>query len=246
MPIKFSVPLVLVVFRLTPLGEPPSPRAAHVAAAVGTMVVIQVSYSINCLLILLTGFLRYNALFHIIESVKSNWTTLKKILIIMWNVQGGIGPTGLSDEDLHVLDLTQQRPRWHRLHSNIIDYLQLCHEISTCRCFSNILEYRVIVQGHGPGPRYGHVMAFVGQRFLLLIAGNDGTIILFVHVEADVLVPKVSLHTSYLVRPFMKYFIMPGRCSLADVWVLDTAAKPYVWRKLEPEGEGPPPCMWVS
>lgn len=30
-------------------------------------------------------------------------------------MQGGIGPAGLSAEDLHVLDLTQQRPRWHRL-----------------------------------------------------------------------------------------------------------------------------------
>ncbi|KAK1263203.1 hypothetical protein QJS04_geneDACA009371 [Acorus gramineus] len=113
--------------RLTPLGEPPSPRAAHVATAVGTMVVIQ----------------------------------------------GGIGPAGLSAEDLHVLDLTQPRPRWHR----------------------------VVVQGPGPGPRYGHVMALVGQRFLLAIGGNDGK------------------------RP------------LADVWALDTAAKPYEWRKLEPEGE---------
>ena len=28
--------------------------------------------------------------------------------------QGGIGPSGLSTEDLHVLDLTQPRPRWHR------------------------------------------------------------------------------------------------------------------------------------
>ncbi|KAH0457876.1 hypothetical protein IEQ34_013191 [Dendrobium chrysotoxum] len=119
--------------RLTPNGEPPSPRAAHVATAVGTMVVIQ----------------------------------------------GGIGPAGLSAEDLHVLDLTQQRSRWHR----------------------------VVVQGPGPGPRYGHVMALVGQRFLLCIGGNDGK------------------------RP------------LADVWALDTAAKPYEWRKLEPEGEGPPPCM---
>ncbi|AQK41774.1 Serine/threonine-protein phosphatase BSL1 [Zea mays] len=116
---------------LTPLGEPPSPRAAHVATAVGTMVVIQ----------------------------------------------GGIGPAGLSAEDLHVLDLKPQRPRWHR----------------------------VMVQG--PGPWYGHVMALVGQRFLLTIGGNDGK------------------------RP------------LADVWALDTAAKPYEWRKLEPEGEGPPPCM---
>ncbi|OAY63730.1 Serine/threonine-protein phosphatase BSL, partial [Ananas comosus] len=84
--------------------------------------------------------------------------------------------------DLHVLDLTQQRPRWHR----------------------------VVVQGPGPGPRYGHVMALVGQRFLLAIGGNDGK------------------------RP------------LADVWALDTAAKPYEWRKLEPEGEGPPPCMYAT
>lgn len=122
--------------RINPLGEPPTPRAAHVATAVGTMVVIQ----------------------------------------------GGIGPAGLSAEDLHVLDLTQQRPRWHR----------------------------VVVQGPGPGPRYGHVMALVGQRYLMAIGGNDGK------------------------RP------------LADVWALDTAAKPYEWRKLEPEGEGPPPCMYAT
>ncbi|KAM7496998.1 hypothetical protein LguiA_021412 [Lonicera macranthoides] len=122
--------------RITPFGEPPTPRAAHVATAVGTMVVIQ----------------------------------------------GGIGPAGLSAEDLHVLDLTQQRPRWHR----------------------------VVVQGPGPGPRYGHVMALVGQRYLMAIGGNDGK------------------------RP------------LADVWALDTAAKPYEWRKLEPEGEGPPPCIVKS
>ncbi|XP_074294972.1 serine/threonine-protein phosphatase BSL3-like isoform X2 [Silene latifolia] len=122
--------------RVTPIGEPPTPRAAHVATAVGTMVVIQ----------------------------------------------GGIGPAGLSAEDLHVLDLTQQKPRWHR----------------------------VVVQGPGPGPRYGHVMALVGQRYLMCIGGNDGK------------------------RP------------LADVWALDTAAKPYEWRKLEPEGEGPPPCMYAT
>ncbi|KAL3620243.1 Serine/threonine-protein phosphatase bsl2 [Castilleja foliolosa] len=122
--------------RITPIGEPPTPRAAHVATTVGTMVVIQ----------------------------------------------GGIGPAGLSAEDLHVLDLTQQRPRWHR----------------------------VVVQGPGPGPRYGHVMALVGQRYLMSIGGNDGK------------------------RP------------LADVWALDTAAKPYEWRKLEPEGEGPPPCMYAT
>lgn len=122
--------------RLHPFGEPPSPRAAHAATAVGSMVVIQ----------------------------------------------GGIGPAGLSSEDLHVLDLTQQRARWHR----------------------------VVVHGPGPGSRYGHVMALVGQRFLLAIGGNDGK------------------------RP------------LIDVWALDTAAKPYEWRKVEPEGDGPPPCMYAT
>lgn len=33
----------VIICRITPFGEPPTPRAAHVATAVGTMVVIQVS-----------------------------------------------------------------------------------------------------------------------------------------------------------------------------------------------------------
>ncbi|PPR80643.1 hypothetical protein GOBAR_AA40071 [Gossypium barbadense] len=140
--------------RITPFGEPPTPRAAHVATAVGTMVVIQ----------------------------------------------GGIGPAGLSAEDLHVLDLTQPRPRWHR----------------------------VVVQGPGPGPRYGHVMALVGQRFLMAIGGNDGKL-------------SENFVMNYLLKIFGASFL--GKRPLADVWALDTAAKPYEWRKLEPEGEGPPPCM---
>ena len=53
----YHVPLIVQfdhninVARLTPLGEPPSPRAAHVATAVGTMVVIQVpSLAVSILL----------------------------------------------------------------------------------------------------------------------------------------------------------------------------------------------------
>ena len=44
---------------------------------------------------------------------------------------------------------------------------------------------------------------------------------------------------------FLKFFglCFSGKRPLSDVWALDTAAKPYEWRKLEPEGEGPPPCM---
>ncbi|KAL2623691.1 hypothetical protein R1flu_003896 [Riccia fluitans] len=123
--------------RLTPVGDPPSPRASHAATAVGNTVVIQ----------------------------------------------GGMGPAGLSTGDLHVLDLSPSRPRWHRLD---------------------------VGQGPGPGPRYSHVMSLVPQRYLLLISGSDGT------------------------HP------------LADVWALDTAAKPYEWHKVEPEGDVPPPCMYAT
>lgn len=84
-----------------PQGEAPSPRAAHAAAAVGNMVVIQ----------------------------------------------GGIGPTGLSPEDLHVLDFTDmKKPKWHR----------------------------VLVQGMGPTARYAHVLSLVGNKFLVASGGNDG------------------------------------------------------------------------
>lgn len=86
--------------RYHPGGEPPSPRAAHTAAAVGTMVV----------------------------------------------VQGGIGPAGHSTDDLYVLDLTHSKFKWHR----------------------------VVVQGPGPGPRYGHVMDLVAQRYIVTVSGNDG------------------------------------------------------------------------
>lgn len=86
--------------RLHPAGDPPSPRAAHAAAAVGTMVVFQ----------------------------------------------GGIGPTGHSTDDLYVLDMTNDKYKWHRL----------------------------VVQGPGPGPRYGHAMDLVAQRYLVTVSGNDG------------------------------------------------------------------------
>jgi len=86
--------------RYFPVGEPPSPRAAHTATAVGTMVVIQ----------------------------------------------GGIGPAGHSTDDLYVLDLNHAKFKWHR----------------------------VVVQGPGPGPRYGHVMDLIAQRYLVTVSGNDG------------------------------------------------------------------------
>ncbi|GAB2281431.1 Serine/threonine-protein phosphatase bsl1 [Dionaea muscipula] len=122
--------------RIRPAGDPPSPRAAHAAAAVGTMVVFQ----------------------------------------------GGIGPAGHSTDDLYVLDMTNDKYKWHR----------------------------VVVQGHGPGPRYGHVMDLVAQRFLVTVSGND------------------------------------GKRVLSDAWALDTAQKPYVWQRLNPEGDRPSARMYAT
>ncbi|KAL3725483.1 hypothetical protein ACJRO7_030501 [Eucalyptus globulus] len=122
--------------RMKPAGDPPSPRAAHAAAVVGTMVVFQ----------------------------------------------GGIGPAGHSTDDLYVLDLTNDKFKWHR----------------------------VLVQGQGPGPRYGHVMDLVAQRYLVSVSGND------------------------------------GKRVLSDAWVLDTAQKPYVWRRLNPEGDRPSARMYAT
>ncbi|KAI3439471.1 Serine/threonine-protein phosphatase [Psidium guajava] len=122
--------------RMKPVGDPPSPRAAHAAAAVGTMVVFQ----------------------------------------------GGIGPAGHSTDDLFVLDLTNDKLKWHR----------------------------VLVRGQGPGPRYGHAMDLVAQRYLVTVSGND------------------------------------GKRVLSDAWVLDTAQKPYVWCRLNPEGDRPPARMYAT
>ncbi|CAA3029918.1 serine threonine- phosphatase BSL1 [Olea europaea subsp. europaea] len=122
--------------RLQPAGDPPSPRAAHAAAAVGTIVVFQ----------------------------------------------GGIGPAGHSTDDLYVLDMTNDKFKWHR----------------------------VVVQGLGPGPRYGHVMDLVAQRYLVTVSGND------------------------------------GKRVLSDAWALNTAQKPYMWQRLNPEGDKPSARMYAT
>nr|XP_043620256.1 serine/threonine-protein phosphatase BSL1-like [Erigeron canadensis] len=68
----------------------------------------------------------------------------------------------------------------------------------------------VVVQGQGPGPRYGHVLDLVAQRYLVTFSGNDGK--------------KV----------------------LSDAWSLDTAQKPYVWTKLNAEGDKPSARMYAT
>ncbi|RZC89756.1 hypothetical protein C5167_035751 [Papaver somniferum] len=56
------------------------------------------------------------------------------------------GPAGHSTDDLYVLDLINDKFKWHR----------------------------VVVQDPGPGPRCAHSMDLVAQRYLVTVSGNDG------------------------------------------------------------------------
>ncbi|GMN42390.1 hypothetical protein TIFTF001_011606 [Ficus carica] len=91
--------------RVGPAGEPPSPRAAHAVAAVGTMVVFQ----------------------------------------------GGIGPAGILR-----------------------------------------MIFTVVVQGQGPGHRYGRVMDFVAQRYIVTVSGNDESFLIKIFAPQYILQPHLQ------------------------------------------------------
>lgn len=40
--------------------------------------------------------------------------------------------------------------------------------------FGIVGAVRVVVQGPGPGPLYGHAMDLVAERYLVTVSGNDG------------------------------------------------------------------------
>jgi hypothetical protein len=125
-------------------------------------------------------------------------------------VQGGIGPAGLAAGDLHVLDLSPATPRWHR----------------------------VVVQGPGPGARYAHVLALLGQRFLIVIGGNDGRNTLddiwaldtatkpyaWLRVQADGPVPAARMYAAAAARSDGLLLLCGGRDTssqpLADTYGL--------------------------
>ena len=127
-------------------------------------------------------------------------------------VHGGIGPSGLSGPDLHVLDLAN----YHHHHANTNDEEENNNNTggttttTTSKPAKELKWQRVAVAGEGPVPRYAHSLAFVAGRYLVCCCGNDGS-----------------------------------KC-LDDGWVLDTAAKPYAWKKLEATGDVPSPRMYAS
>lgn len=57
-----------------------------------------------------------------------------------------------------------------------------------------------MVQGPGPGPRYGHVMALVGQRYLMAIGGNDGGLLPVIAFHSFILCVEENLHFEVFVK----------------------------------------------
>ncbi|KAG5514291.1 hypothetical protein RHGRI_035631 [Rhododendron griersonianum] len=141
-------------------------------------------------------------------------------------VQGGIGPAGHSTDELYVLDLTNDKFKWHR----------------------------VVVQGQGPGPRYGHVMDLVAQRYLVTVSGNDVTtpFAFFWKKNSKKKSDRRAVSPGLGLLWLTVMTIMPLVCGKKSVvgclgpWALDTAQKPYAWQRLNPEGDRPSARMYAT
>ena len=75
----------------------------------------------------------------------------------------------------------------------------------------------------------------MGQRFLLVLGGNDG------YKASPILVRKCSTTPD---SPESE--LSPPRQPLADAWALDTAVKPYRWTLVEATGDGPGARMYAA
>lgn len=161
---KWNVCVMLYVgfwlFRLRPSGEAPSPRAAHAAAAIDSMVVFQVFR--------LIAMFRF-VLIYIFQIL--NLTFWSNVWYVSAALLGGS----------RALWSTNWWPlcAWHD-QMQVVQVVLLCYYPVSISCLDSwilswfVLSCRVVVQGQGPGPRYGHVMEVVAQRYLVSISGNDG------------------------------------------------------------------------
>ena len=88
-------------------------------------------------------------------------------------VHGGIGPSGLSGPDLHVIDLAN----YHAGGSN--------NNENSSKPVKELKWQRVVVSGEGPVPRYAHSLAFVAGRYLVCCCGNDGSKCTHTHTHRE-------------------------------------------------------------
>ncbi|KAH0926296.1 hypothetical protein HID58_018552 [Brassica napus] len=66
-------------------------------------------------------------------------------------IQGGIGPSGICNGDLHVLDMSSDTFKWKKV---------------------------VVQEGMAPCPRYGHVMGLAGEKLVIFGGINEGNLVL--------------------------------------------------------------------
>lgn len=125
--------------------------------------------------------------------------------------------------------------RWKLLH--VVGFWVLGHKSVFHICYNWIYPYmscwmdevgRVVVQGAGPGPRYGHVMSLVGQRFLLSISGNDGEFTMLQtdsHIELFVLMVQICLTSIYCCRKTATSWCMGSWYGGQTLWVEEAGAR---------------------
>ncbi|CAN6882647.1 unnamed protein product [Brassica oleracea] len=66
-------------------------------------------------------------------------------------IQGGIGPSGICNGDLHVLDMSSDTFKWKKV---------------------------VVQEGMAPCPRYGHVMGLAGKKLVIFGGKKEGNLVL--------------------------------------------------------------------
>ena len=54
-----------------------------------------------------------------------------------------------------------------------------------------------------------------------------------------------SVYFLKILKSFLHLCLEPGKRALSDAWALDTAQKPYVWQRLNPDGDRPSARMLV-
>ncbi len=140
--------------KLAPEGEAPSPRAAHAAAAVGSMVVVQArdfaSCPAGCNTTVVSGR-RLTAPCLNAGRHRARWPRHRRPVRARSGQHAALAPRGARKR-------------------------AVCARATHLSACARPLTHRrtQVVQGEGPGARYAHVLALVGQRFLLVLGGNDG------------------------------------------------------------------------
>lgn len=86
-----------------------------------------------------------------------------------------------------------------------------------------------------------YVYAFFFRLYILLYGmGTFRALYMTCYMEI-----RYSVYFLIILKYFLHLCMEPGKRALSDAWSLDTAQKPYVWQRLNPDGDRPSARMLV-